>query len=124
MITNPIVEIHSPSARIRDVNIATRQTFLLKPREDFVHDLLDRDTRSVDYICICRHYKRRNSSRNIIVIPDGDFVALALCSTTLETHLRRSIYVELVGRIEENDRPNISPLDYYIAPRSALVKFL
>src|SRR6266699_5262740 len=121
MITNPIVEIHLPNARIRDVNIATRQTLLPKPREDFVHDLLDRDTRSVDYIRICRDHKRRNGSRNIIVVAHGDFVALALCGTTLETHLRRCIYVELVGRIEENDRPNISPLDYYIAPRSALV---
>src|SRR6266478_6296527 len=97
MITNPIVEIHSPTARIRDVNIATRQTLLLKLRKDFVHDLLDRDMRSVDYIRICRDHKRRNGSRNIIVIPHGDFVALALCGTTLETHLGRSIYVELVG---------------------------
>src|ERR1044071_8562195 len=99
MITNPIVEIHSLTARTRDVNIAAWQTFLLKLREDFVHYLLDRDMRSVDHRCICRDHKRRNSSRNIIVIPDGDFVALALCGTTLEPHLGRSIYIELVGRI-------------------------
>src|SRR5438105_2450143 len=124
MITNPIVEIHSPIALIRDVNIATRQTLLPKPREDFVHDLLDRDTRSVDYIRICRDHKRRNGSRNIIVVAHGDFVALALCGTTLETHLRRSISVELGGLIGENDRPNISPLDYYVARGSEVVKFL
>src|SRR5436309_13539126 len=105
MITNPIVEIHLPSARIRDVNIATRQTLLPKPREEFVHDLLLRDTRSVDYIRICRDHKRRNGSRNIIVIPHGDFVALALCGTTLETRFRRSSYGELVGCFGESCRP-------------------
>src|SRR5437763_15902511 len=106
MITNPIVEIHSPSARIRDMNIATRQTLLPKPRADFVHDLLDRDTRSVDYIRICRDHKRRNGSRNIIVVAHGAFVALALRGATREKHLRRSLSVERGGSMREQDRTN------------------
>src|SRR5438477_324109 len=50
MITNPIVEIHSPSARIRDVNIATRQTLLPKPGEDFVHTIITQMVRGIHVI--------------------------------------------------------------------------
>src|SRR5262249_13209735 len=39
MVTSPIVEIHSPNA-ICDLKIANRQADLLKPRADFLHDLL------------------------------------------------------------------------------------
>src|SRR4029077_7786598 len=57
-------------------------------------------------------------------ITQSDRVAFPLCSTTPETHLRRSINIKFIRRLGEHDRANVPPFHYYVVIAGAFMQFL